>query len=309
MQNLIQSPLNYTGGKFRLLPQILPLFPKNVRTLVDLFCGGGNVGINAPASRVIYNDANHNVAGLLRLFREWPEDEIVERAHSIIRSYGLSLSKDHGYGHYGCESSSGLGNYNRKGFQALKDAYNSAKNTGADAAAQSLMLFVLIAHAFNNQIRFNSSGSYNLPVGKRDFNRKMEWKLRRFIRALQAQSCEITGDDFRNFNMDRLGARDLVYADPPYLITRAPYNENGGWDENAENDLLDLLDALSERNVNFALSNALKSKGLENRTLKMWLRARKYRTHHLKSDYSNSSYHRLERRALTDEVLVTNYEV
>ena len=25
---IIQSPLNYTGGKFKLLPQILPLFPK-----------------------------------------------------------------------------------------------------------------------------------------------------------------------------------------------------------------------------------------------------------------------------------------
>ena len=27
---LIQSPLNYTGGKFKLLPQILPLFPENI---------------------------------------------------------------------------------------------------------------------------------------------------------------------------------------------------------------------------------------------------------------------------------------
>ena len=43
---MIQSPLNYTGGKFKLLPQILPLFPKNINTFVDLFCGGCNVGIN-----------------------------------------------------------------------------------------------------------------------------------------------------------------------------------------------------------------------------------------------------------------------
>ena len=26
-EELIKSPLNYTGGKFKLLPQILPLFP------------------------------------------------------------------------------------------------------------------------------------------------------------------------------------------------------------------------------------------------------------------------------------------
>lgn len=43
---MIQSPLNYTGGKFKLLPQILPLLPKNVDRFFDFFCGGCNVGIN-----------------------------------------------------------------------------------------------------------------------------------------------------------------------------------------------------------------------------------------------------------------------
>ena len=34
----IQSPLNYTGSKFRLLSQLLSLFPTNIRNFVDLFC-------------------------------------------------------------------------------------------------------------------------------------------------------------------------------------------------------------------------------------------------------------------------------
>lgn len=34
---MIQSPLNYTGGKYKLLPQILPLFPKDIDVFVDLF--------------------------------------------------------------------------------------------------------------------------------------------------------------------------------------------------------------------------------------------------------------------------------
>lgn len=53
--NYIKSPLNYTGGKGKLLSQILPLFPKNIDILVDLFCGGGNLGINANALKVVYN--------------------------------------------------------------------------------------------------------------------------------------------------------------------------------------------------------------------------------------------------------------
>ncbi|WP_317371660.1 DNA adenine methylase [Helicobacter canis] len=42
----IQSPINYTGSKARLLPQILPLFPREMETCVDLFCGGGSVKNN-----------------------------------------------------------------------------------------------------------------------------------------------------------------------------------------------------------------------------------------------------------------------
>lgn len=37
----IKSPLNYTGGKYKLLPQLLELFPTNIDTFVDLFAGGG----------------------------------------------------------------------------------------------------------------------------------------------------------------------------------------------------------------------------------------------------------------------------
>ena len=37
---IIKSPLNYTGGKAKLLPQLKPLFPQYISTMVDLFCGG-----------------------------------------------------------------------------------------------------------------------------------------------------------------------------------------------------------------------------------------------------------------------------
>lgn len=37
----VKSPLNYTGGKYKLLPQLLELFPKQVNTFVDLLAGGG----------------------------------------------------------------------------------------------------------------------------------------------------------------------------------------------------------------------------------------------------------------------------
>ena len=55
---MIQSPLNYTCSKFKLLPQLLPLFPRKVDIFVDLFYGGCNVGINVEAKKHVYNDIN-----------------------------------------------------------------------------------------------------------------------------------------------------------------------------------------------------------------------------------------------------------
>ena len=63
--NFIKCPLNYIGGKIKLLPQILPLFPQNIDTFVDLFCGGANVCVNVNAERKIANDNNTNVIGFV----------------------------------------------------------------------------------------------------------------------------------------------------------------------------------------------------------------------------------------------------
>lgn len=40
----IKSPIFYMGNKYRLLPQLLPLFPSNIDTFYDLFGGSGSTG-------------------------------------------------------------------------------------------------------------------------------------------------------------------------------------------------------------------------------------------------------------------------
>ena len=54
-KDYIKSPLNYVGGKYKLLPQIMPLFPDNISTFVDLFSGGANVGINVDAKTIVFS--------------------------------------------------------------------------------------------------------------------------------------------------------------------------------------------------------------------------------------------------------------
>ena len=92
-----------------------------------------------------------------------------------------------------------------------------------------------------------------------------------------------------------------MYCDPPYFNSVAAYNENGGWTEKNETTLLEMLDGLNDRNINFALSNNLK---YNNPLLDKW--KDKYKVHYINGDYSNCNYHKID-RSKDIEVLITNY--
>lgn len=300
-----QSPLNYTGGKFKLLPQILPLFPTDICTFVDMFCGGGDVGTSVACKQVLFNDLDSNVIGILSAFRALDEEEIFHIIRDTIARYGLSDVSQNGYAFYGCDSSKGLGEYNRAPYTRLRDDFNRIERRDYQYYVQ---LYVLVLFSFNNQIRFNRQGQFNLPVGKRDFNIKMQDKLRAFIERLHTIRCDFSCADFRQINIEALAENDFVYADPPYLITCATYNEQGGWNEELERALYAFLDSVHACRVRFALSNVLTSKGKTNSILRDWLAANPhYICHHLNYDYSNSNYHTTDRQTGSDEVLITNY--
>ena len=306
---MIQSPLNYTGGKFKLLPQILPLFPTNINTFVDLFCGGCNVGINVECENVIYNDLDRNLLYLYNTFKNLDKQAVFNWIYGIIDKYKLSLVSQNGYDYYECDSSKGLGDYNRDKFLKLRADFNEKQKNEQYDYYYYVMLYVIIVYAFNNQIRFNSNGEFNLPVGKRDFNKNMQQKLSDFIDKIKEQDCKFTCLDFREFNTETLNNNDFVYVDPPYLITCATYNEQGGWDENDEKDLLQFLDDLHNRNIKFALSNVLRSKGKENSLLINWIEKNKdkYKTIYLNYSYSNSNYQTKDKTSNSEEVLIVNY--
>ncbi|QQF52106.1 DNA adenine methylase [Campylobacter fetus subsp. venerealis] len=301
---LIASPLNYTGGKFKLLPQILPLFPKKIDIFVDLFCGGCNVGLNVKSKKVIYNDINDKLIKLCKFFKDIDSKNAIEKIYNIIAKYELSIVSKYGYEFYNCDSKKGLGEYNKSHFLKLRNDFNAMNYT---ANNYCIIFYVMIVYAFNNQIRFNSNGEFNLPVGKRDFNAKMEQKLIHFIERLNKQDSEFFSTDFRNFNIQKLNKNDFVYIDPPYLITCATYNENGGWLDKDEIDLLEFLDILNGKKIKFALSNVLTNKGKTNEILKSWLENRAYKIHHLNYKYSNSNYQTKNKSLSSDEVLITNY--
>lgn len=297
---LVASPLNYTGGKFKLLPQIMPLFPEKISTFVDLFAGGCNVGINANADNVVFYEKNKELVGLIKAFKETEKDVFFDKVFKLIKKYGLTQSWIDGYPEN--NSSDGLAEINKEPFIKLREDFNNYKKKDLK---HYIMLYTLIVYAFNNQIRYNKSGEYNLPVGKRDFNKKMQNKLASFMDKIQDVKFSIFCSDFRDVDIEDLPEDAFVYCDPPYLITTAGYNEQNGWTEQDENDLLSLLDKINSKGIKFALSNVLTSKGKENSILIKW--SKKYKIHHLNYTYSNSNYQTKDKTNSSDEVLITNY--
>lgn len=303
-ENLIKSPLNYTGGKYKLLPQILPLFPDNIDTFIDLFCGGCNVGVNIQANKIICNDIEEHIISLFNLLKQDNENSIFKSILNYISQYNLSDSTQKSYKEYGCDSSKGLGQYNKEAYLKLRNDYNKLANKYTDEA--NILFYILSCYSFSNQIRFNSKGQFNMPFGKRDFNKNMRNNLSKFINKIKEINIRFINNDFTKLDVYKLNKNDFVYCDPPYLITLASYNEKDGWNETKEQKLLNLLDNSHKNNIRFALSNVLENKGKSNDILKEW--SKKYNIHHLNNTYGNCNYHAKDKgKNNTDEVLITNY--
>lgn len=305
-KTLIQSPLNYTGGKYKLLPQILPHFPKDIKLFVDLFSGGGNVGINVPCNKVLFNDKNALIRFMFGTFKNLDKQTTFEIIDEIIKTYSLSDSYRNGYEYYSCNSSEGLAKYNNDKYLRLRENFNNRKSLDY---FYYIELFTLIIFSFNNQIRFNKKGLFNLPVGKRDFNIKMRKKLADFIDRLKSGDYIFESKDFKDLDNSNWDEHTFVYADPPYLITCATYNEQDGWTEKDEKDLYSYLDGLDKKGIRFALSNVIRNKGKENKILLEWIQENynHYRVIPLNYNYSNSNYHKSGNDFTTEEVLIINY--
>ena len=287
MSNYIKSPMNYTGGKYKLLPQILPLFPTEINTFVDLFTGGGNIAVNVNANKIIANDFEPHIIDIYKTFQKYEINELIKTIELAIQRFGLTIE-------------------NADNFNKFREYYNKHIEDGY-SFIMPVMLYVLICYSFNHQFRFNSKGEFNMPFGKNrsQWNDTMKKNLINFHKAITEKNIIFTNKDFNELKVDKLTSNDFVYCDPPYLITCATYNEKDGWNETHEKELLGLLDRLNMQNIRFALSNVLFSKGKTNDILIEW--SRKYNVHHLDYTYQNCNYHTKDKDSKPDEVLITNY--
>ena len=91
---------------------------------------------------------------------------------------------------------------NIEGFNKLKKDYNDLRNKNTNKA--NLYLYILMVYAFNNDIRFNSKGEFNLPVGKTDMNKNNREKIKKYIDICKSKEIKFICKDFRKIDIEKM---------------------------------------------------------------------------------------------------------
>lgn len=300
MKNKLRSPFFYVGDKYKIMPQIIQFFPKNIDTYYEPFLGGGSSCLYVEAKKYVLNDNDKNIIDLHKYLCSYAnkKEKLFEILLETIKEYKLSCS------YLGIDVSKDLkrqyvktyySKFNKKNYLKLRDDFNMENDLSK--------LYLLLIYGFNHMIRFNKKGMFNLPVGNVDFNTNVYQALSNYLEFVAMKKILFSNRDYVDF-VKNINFRegDFIYLDPPYLISNSEYNKN--WTLSDEQNLYNLIDYLDENGVLFGLSNLLEHKGRSNNLLKE--RMAKYKIFEIKSNYISRFDNSVKRNS--KEVYITNYE-
>ncbi len=296
----IASPLNYPGGKHRLLSALFSHFPSSIETFYDAFAGGGTVSLNVPAARLVAIDVIPDLVHTMRVMQTLGAEAFIERLQRLSDQYGLigsitDLPESERH-------PDALARRNATPYRALRAAFNTPREW--DPVDRAVWWYTLVLYGFNNQIRTNQRGAWNTPVGKSGLNPILATRLTLFIDQLRARPIQWHCGSYQDILQRPLTPRDFVYCDPPYSITTAVYNS--GWNADDDHALFAFCDTLHQRGIRWAVSNVARHHGKTHDALIAW--AKPYTVHPIEMSYANASYHHAAASALpSEEVLITNY--
>lgn len=232
----ISSPINYPDSQQDYLSEILALMPEKMDSFIDLFSGDMSVSLNVKAGKVYANNANKPVMDMLEYLASTRLDELMVQIQDIIDSYGLSR-------------------INAKGFNKLRDDYNSSPS--------AISLYMLITHSYNSQFRFNAKGSYNACFGRNRacFSDRVKRDLVSFSRSMAGKNIAFSSYDYKSAILNLGTAGDLnafYYCCSPSILSSKKLGvlDAGGlkWSELAQRTLYETLNGLHEKGIRFMLT-------------------------------------------------------
>jgi DNA adenine methylase len=230
--------IKWVGGKAQLLHDLLPLFPKTIRTYYEPFIGGGACFFTLAAEgrfgHAVINDWNRELTDVYRVVRDFPA-ELMAALRAREESYAESP-------------------------EAVFQTWRELDPWTLDPVNRAARMIALNKTCFNGLYRVNSDGKFNAPWGQKLGRVAIfdEDNIRDAAHLLNWKTTILTGDFEEAVSMAREG--DFVYFDPPYV----PVSETSdfasytapGFSLDDQKRLFATFKRLAERGVDALISNS-----------------------------------------------------
>ncbi|MEA2017997.1 MAG: DNA adenine methylase, partial [Campylobacterota bacterium] len=128
----ISNPMNYEGGKGKLLNKIISMFPSRINRFIEPFGGALTVGVNVVSNQKLYNDNSLDMYNLLKQFKDIEAKDFFDDVSEVMKEYDLYQGDANNY-------------------KNLKDYYNESDDKPL------AMFYTLILFSQRNRIRLDSN--------------------------------------------------------------------------------------------------------------------------------------------------------
>lgn len=279
---IVKPFLKWVGGKTKLVPELVEMFPKKFENYFEPFVGGGalfyeviqkyNVGFSS------INDINKKLIIAYRQIKQNPK-ELISLLKTIDDEYKkLSLEEQEKY------------------FYSIRKKYN--EETIDNKTTASYLIF-LNKTCFNGMYRENSKGQYNIPFGDQK-NPNICDKENILAVSKCLENTEITNYSFEE-SVKKCKKNDLIYFDPPYYPINVTSSFTGysksSFGEVEQKKLKEVFADLANRGCFVMLSNS-HTPFIEEL----------YKDFHINYRYAARSINsKGDKRGKIKEVVVTNY--
>lgn len=223
--------LKWAGGKSQLLPRLLPQVPRTYKKYYEPFAGGAALFFSLQPEKAELWDINPELVNCYQVLQRQPE-ELIE-----------ALKKHR---------------YEKEYYYQIRTQDRAADFMQQPAVIRAARFLYLNKTCFNGLYRVNAAGHFNVPFGRYS-NPKIVDEAN-----LRACSAALQGTQIRHEHYSKIEevaeAGDFVYFDPPYAPLSDTANfttySKDGFSEQDQRALAALCQRLSQRGVNFILSNS-----------------------------------------------------